>query len=602
MAITGSAETIRFGVCGTLQTMPAIMRIAFLSGMELLGFFFCVMLVSMLGFSLDIHMSPFHAPLGFGLSVAFIAGLTRCSWRDIGLAAIAASAAIALSCIAAAQFIDISYDGNGYQKAAVVQMAEGWNPLRGSVMDRPSFQELYGSDEYIAMRTALWIDHYAEGPWEIASSLYCLTGSLEASKSYTLIAMIAVVFLFSGYLSIRRFACWQCWVVGLVAAVNPITVCQFSVFYVDGFLMLTLLALLLGLCMTLGEQCSFMRLTSLGIVFMAFCVCANVKFTGLAYAGVFSLSFALLLIVLSIRQSSAFPRIYVASVGITLISAVVFSVVGVGFAPYMTNCIEAGNPLYPLFGEGAVDIMTSNTPPGFSEMPPLERVLVSLFAPVSTVHGEGEVVSYGFKMPFTVLPQELASLAACDLRISGFGGLYSGIFLLCVVVLLFTLVSRRVKCGLLFRVSVAYLVPAALLLVLMGDSWWARYSCYAYFICPLALVCLFWLGNNSSNVRGRRVGFAVGCVLSVLLLVNIGFFVRYNVVNAYEQTQRIKMSIGDLAAEVSDGGQLQIAGQDARLGLVYALREAHVPFQYKGIDPEDFEPQGELLYALYQIG
>lgn len=601
MAITRNAETTRYGACGTLQAMPTIMRIAFLSGLGLVGFFFCVMLVSILGFSLDIPMGPFHAPLGFGLSVVLIAGLTRCSWRDIGLAAIVAFAAIALSCIVAAQFIDISYDGNGYQKAAVVQMAEGWNPLRGSVMDRPSFQELYGSDEYIAMRTALWIDHYAEGPWEIASSLYCLTGSLETSKSYTLIAMIAVVFLLSGYLSIRRFACWQCWVVGLVAAVNPITVCQFSVFYVDGFLMLTLLALLLGLIMALDERCSFMRATSLGMVFMAFCVCANVKFTGLAYAGVFSLSFALLLIVLGIRHSSAFSRIYVAAVGVTLISAVVFSVVGVGFAPYMTNLMEAGNPLYPLFGEGAVDIMTSNTPPGFSELSPIERVLISLFAPASTAHGQSEVAAYGFKMPFTVLSQELSSLAACDLRISGFGVLYSGILLLCVAVLLFTLVSRRVKCGLLLHISVAYLVPTALLLVLMGDSWWARYSCYAYFICPLALVCLFWLGNSSSNAHGRRVGFAVGCVLSALLLVNIGFFVRYNVVNAYEQTQRIKMSIGDLAAMVSSGEQLQIAGQDARLGLIYALREAHVPFVYEGIDPEDFDPQGELLYALYRI-
>lgn len=601
MAVTRRAKHAPFGSDDALGMLSAEMRVAFLSGLILLGFLFCVMLVSMIGFFLDIKVGPLHAPLGFGLSVALVARLTRCSWRDAGGAAGAAFVAIALSCILAAQFIDISYDGNGYQKAAVVQMAEGWNPLCGSVVERPLFLELYGSDEYIAMRTALWIDHYAEGPWEIASSLYCLTGSLEASKAYTLIAMFAIGLLLSGYLRIRSFARWQCCIVGFVAAVNPITICQFSTFYVDGFLMLALFALLLGLIMAFDRRCASMRAMNLGLVFMAFCVCSNTKFTGLAYAGVFSLSFALLFIVAGVRRPYEISRTCVLSVGVTLASAVLFSVAGLGFSPYITNFIEAGNPLYPLFGQGAVDIMTNNTPPGFSDMPPIERVLTSLFAPASTIHGGDEAVDYGLKMPLTVLPRELSSLTGCDLRISGFGVLYSGIFLLCVAALPFLLISGWAKCRLLFRVSVAYLVPCVLLLVFMGDSWWARYSCYSYFICPLVLAYLFWLKDNSPNARAGYVGCAVGCVLSALLLVNVGFFVRYNVVNAYEQTQRINESIDDLAATVSNGSRLQVAGQDARLGLVYALREAHVPFVYEGIDPEGFEPQGELLYALYRI-
>lgn len=601
MAITRKAGSARFDGADALGELPAGMRIALLSGLMLLGFLFCVVLVSVAGFFSGVQMGPLHAPLGFALSVALVARLTHCSWRDAGAAAGVALAAIALSCVAAAQFVDVSYDGNGYQKAAVVQMAEGWNPLRGSVAERPSFQELYGSDEYIAMRTALWIDHYAEGPWEIASSLYCLTGSLEASKAYTLIAMLATGLLFAGYLSMRRLACWQCCFAGFVAAVNPITVCQFSTFYVDGFLMLALFVLLLGLVMAFDRRCASARAMSLGLTFMAFCVCANIKFTGLAYAGVFSLSFAVLFVIVGIRRPNEISRAYVSAVGVVLVSAVLFSVVGLGFSPYVTNFLEEGSPLYPLFGQGAVDIMTSNTPPGFSGMAPIERVLTSLFAPASTIHGESGAVDYSFKIPFTVLPQELTSLAACDLRISGFGVLYSGIFLLCIAVLPFLLVSGQTKCRLLFRVSIAYLVPCVLLLAFMGDSWWARYSCYSYFICPLVLVYLFWLKDNSPNALCGYAGYAASLVLSVLLLVNVGFFVRYNVVNAYEQTQKINESIDDLAATVADGGRLQVAGQDARLGLVYALREAHVPFAYEGIDPEGFEPQGELLYALYRV-
>lgn len=577
-------------------------RVLVLAGLILVGFCFCTQLSAVAGFFAGVPVTAVCAPVGLALAVAIAWGGGRWPAREVALAALAAIAVIALSCWAASLFVDNSYDGNGYQKAAVVQMANGWVPLQGSVGERTLFQELYGSSNYIAMRTVLWVDHYAEGPWEIAASLYVLTGNLESGKAYTLILMFAVGLLLAGYLRLRGFRGWQCAVIALVAAVNPITVVQFKVYYVDGALMMSLLALIVGFAMALDGRCPFARRVSGPLVFMAFCVCTNVKFTGLAYAGVFSLAFAVAVIAVGVRRPDELSRRQVLGWGAVLVGAVAFAVGVLGFAPYVTNFLAEGHPFYPLFGPNAADIMEGNTPVGFSDMGVLERIATGLLAPAADTHGGGEAIAYPFKVPLTVNPDELPPLAKCDLRISGFGVLYSGIFILCVACLPFLLVVCARRCRLLFRMALLYLVPSVLLMVAMGDSWWARYSCYGYFLCPLALTFLFWFGNEGRYRAQRVVGWLAGVVLALLMAANIGFFVRYNLVPAWQQTQEVKSTMASWKGQLADGTrELVIAGRDARLGLVYTLREAGVPFTYAGTALEGFDPDGEFLFGFYRM-
>lgn len=583
--------------CDERQSMALM-----LAGLVLMGFCFCTELVVVAGFFAGVPVTAACAPLGFALAVALAWGVRRGPSREVVWAALAALAAIALSCLLASLFVDNSYDGNGYQKAAVVQMANGWIPLQGSVGERPLFQELYGSSDYIAMRTALWVDHYAEGPWEIASSLYALTGNLESGKAYALILMFAVGLLVAGYLRLRGLRGWQCAIVALVAAVNPITIVQFKVYYVDAALMMSLLALIVGFAMALGGRHPSAQRMSGPLVFMAFCVCANVKFTGLAYAGVFSLAFAAAVVAVGVRHPEELSRRRVLGWGALLMGAVAFAVGVLGFAPYVTNLLAEGHPFYPLFGPNAVDIMEGNTPVGFSDMGILERIATGLLAPAADTHGGGEAIAYPFKVPFTVSSDELPPLAKCDLRISGFGVLYSGIFILCVACLPFLLVVCARRCRLLFRVALLYLVPSVLLMVVMGDSWWARYSCYGYFLCPLVLTFLFWVENDGRRRAVRLIGCLAGAALALLMLANVGYFVRYNVVPAWQQTQDVRAEMVSWKAQLADGArELVIAGRDARLGLVYTLREAGVPFTYAGTAIEDFSPDGEFLFGFYRL-
>lgn len=573
-----------------------------LSGFVLLGFCFCAMLVAVAGFFVGAPITPLCAPLGFVLAAAIAASASKKSLREVGLAALIALAAIIFSCCMASLFVDNSYDGNGYQKAAVVQMANGWIPLQGSVGERPSFQELYGSSDYIAMRTALWVDHYAEGPWEIASSIYAITGNLESGKAYTLILMFSVGLLVAGYLRIHGFKGWQCAIVAVVAAVNPITMVQFKVYYVDAALMMSLLVLLVGFAMALDSDHPWVRRLSWPIIFMAFGVCANVKFTGLAYAGVFSLAFAVLVIGIGMRHPGILSRRRVLALGALLVCSVVFAVGVLGFTPYVTNFLVEGHPFYPLFGPNAVDIMTGNTPVGFSDMGIIERIATGLLAPAADTHGGGEAIAYHFKMPLTVSPEELPPLAKCDLRISGFGVLYSGIFILCVACLPFLLVIAARRYKLLFYVAILYLAPSVLLMLAMGDSWWARYSCYAYFLCPLVLTFLFLVDNAANYKAERLVGCFASTALTLLLIVNVGYFVPYNVMPAWRQTQEVRATMASWKAQLSDESkELTIAGRDARLGLVYTLHEAGVPFTYAGTALDGFEPDGEFLFGFYRM-
>ncbi len=105
----------------------------------------------------------------------------------------------------------------------------------------------------------------------------------------------------------------------------------------------------------------------------------------------------------------------------------------VGWHPYVTNTVSSGHPFYPMAGVGALDFKPF-LPQGFERMNRFEKLAASVFSTSSNgiwipdeagkVHG---VVEARLKLPFFISEEELSVFKAPDVRLGGFGPLFSAV-------------------------------------------------------------------------------------------------------------------------------------------------------------------------------
>ena len=112
------------------------------------------------------------------------------------------------------------------------------------------------------------------------------------------------------------------------------------------------------------------------ILAMLVIFCINIKFTGLAYAGVFCFLFFCIWCVKAYIDGEV-KTVFVKNMVFYIITCSI-AIFIVGASSYLTNFIEKGHPLYPLAGEGKVDIMSTNEPYIFKGMPTLNKLFIAL--------------------------------------------------------------------------------------------------------------------------------------------------------------------------------------------------------------------------------
>ena len=577
----------------------------FRAGAVLACFIMLMMAVPAIGLLFGVPVMGWMVPFAFALAVLLVAlasesGTPRCTLR----AGLIALVAVVLATVACGCVLDLSYDGNTHHKQAVAFLAQGWNPLGGSVAGFSAFQELYPSGDVIQ----LWIDHYARGPWLYGAALYDLTGWIEAGKSYTLVSMLAAGLMLGAFLARRGFAGWQCALVALLAVVNPITVPQMITYYNDAVLMMCLLLMLLCLYITALDNAgdvadASMRRIGLLVFACSFIACAQVKFTGLAYAGLLSLAF---LVVYGVQAATLRGRAVRRFVGVGLLMAAVvgLSVLVVGFSPYVTNLVGFGNPFYPLSGADAVDIMAHNTPAGFESMSALEREFAALFSQMLPL-GQDAVseTATTLKVPFSLPLDERRDRRAPDARISGFGVLYSGIALVSIALVVPMLVASRKRWPAFFACCLAYYASVVALAVIFPDSWWARYSSYRYFSNIILLVFLFrlWRGQSvpAPPVKlASRHPFAAQMLtvaFALLLALNTAFYLALNTCVQYARSCLTYGQLIDLKQQTQETGEpLALYAQTPEIGLIFDLDDLNIPYTYEGQAPEGLIADGEL--------
>jgi len=351
-----------------------------------------------------------------------------------------------------------------------------------------------------------WVRHYAKGPWYIALTLYSTTGNIEMAKAapwISLVAAFAAVFAASVDLGLSRP---KSILIAVLVACNPVVVFELPSFLVDGMMISFLTCFVAALVQWFRKPVPLI----LWILLVSAVLCINAKQTGLVY-----LCFAVAAggVYVILRRRELLARYAVLSSVMLILGTV-----GFGYNPYVTNTIHRGHPFYPVLGTAAYPSLAQQgedpiekweTPHNMMGRSRFVRLGYALFGrPGAQPYYPGEDAR--LMVPFDVGAADFGIYYFHDVRISGFGPLFSGAFIIGLVVLGIALARHTVPPEVVL--IIAGTVIASLLV--SEHTWWARYGPQLWWIPLLALFTGFVDGAG-------RAARSLAWLLAVVLIVDL---------------------------------------------------------------------------------
>lgn len=559
------------------------------SAVFLLMFIGITILLTSILFLFHVSVSITNLAVSFLISVVVLMFLYREKKKTLILLSVMISIlAFAFSIWICSRTYDLSWDGNTYHKLAVGCIKDGWNPIYQEAENfiKVDSAQLGVQDDGL---NSMWIEHYPKASWIFAANIYALTNNIEASKVLALLMMYIGFFLILNY-AYKKTNLLFSFLIAFFAVVNPISVVQMFNFYIDGIMGLCIyiiLCTLIGLSDTAirqNEEYRVFEKESWLVLATCLLICINLKFTGLVYSAIFCFAFFMLWIYRAYKELELKQRLKQYIVYYIL---VVFISVGIaGFSPYIKNMIYEGNPLYPLMGKNKVDIMTHNEPKSFVTRNPIDKFITSMFGVAGNIQSNSTDKDPTLKVPFKIASGETDELKKADLRISGFGVWFSGIFVISLICLLYYTYKFYIdKNYRMFTLNLAYLVISTVLIIITEGSWWARYVPYVYLL-PIMVVIIL------STVERTRLTEILAILLSILLAVNVGITINSAFQQNYNKYVTIKKEMKTIKRINNKKGEVKIYIPDnAFSSMLYNLRDGHVSVKLMDTKSELSKPR-----------
>ncbi len=519
-----------------------------------------IVIGSTLLFFMKISITKFHLPIFICITGVLYFLLRKNEKKKDIFSSILLSLGILLLSIFISTFMfDRSSDGNTYHKDAIGVLKEGFNPVYESSSD---FIKMRKDDSKNLTEYSIWIDHYAKANWIIAANFYSFTENIESGKAMNLITIyIVFTIVFTGLVEIldRKKA----FLLSLLTVLNPITVSQMFTYYNDQLVCLYLfLAVfyLLKLDQNIKDKDSWF-----GYI-LTFILLANMKFNGLGYLLVFSFLFVCRYLYKAYKKKElvlTFKKLCILFIPLFVISLVV-----VGYPTYIKNTIDHQNPFFPLYDENGEDIITLQQPKKFLHMNNLGKLFYATFSKANNLRDNDDT---NLKIPFTIYKEELTPAMSNDLRISGWGIFFSGLLIISIVIFIKNYKNYKQDSFILYTLFIT-----TILLLLMSESWWARYTPHFYLFILLSLYLLFRYGKRKALTN----------LYTILIIMNTLIPFLGNTYYTFKNSIQIHHDLKQLSHQTII---VNIKGMN---GVLYNLKDYHIKYQLQDIN-------GSELYYHY---
>lgn len=414
---------------------------------------------------------------------------------------------LGIALFVATKTIDFSWDGQSYHQEALIQLKNGWNPVKNN-----NLYEFLGLAEESSFRAPFWISHYPQGLWYLQATFYDLTGSIESGKVVNGLLIIGLLSITYPFLATKMKNKIQALIVTLLVAFNPVVISQVFTFYNDGTVYL-LLAALIVLSLAWFDTQERDKTYLLGI-FSVIITLISIKFTALGYVLVIII-IPFSLIVKQVIESESITNLWSKKniwAYTTVLLALLIGILFVGKSSYLNNTLNYGHPFYPLAGKDKVDIMTYNYVEGAEKFGRIEGLYISQMSETNN----NKTKAPRTKFPLIIRKLELKELVNPDTRIGGFGPWFGAALLLMVIGLSMMALKKRDKTN-----STVIIVTLVIMLSVLinPETWWARY------------VPQFWLIPLIAFIVLNQVDAKIIKKVSSLLLIVIGVNVLLSVAN-----------------------------------------------------------------------
>lgn len=461
---------------------------------------------------------------------------------------------------------DTTVDGNSYHKTAIAFIKNGWNPLYESSKDfQNNSTKVFKVNK--ASKIDLWIDHYPKASWITAATIYHMTGDIESGKCITVIFTIMLMIISYNCLNTILSKKWSL-VISILLAINPITLSQLFCYYVDSLMgiLFTIELFLLLMIKPMKKQNVFIWLNLISIC--SFFV--NIKYTGLLSSGVIAAVFYFYWLFKHRKETDFLKKFG----RITLYFVIVFAtaIFFLGANSYVKNTIDHLNPLYPIIGKNKVDIITTMQPKSFEKRGILEKFFISTFSKSENVtidRGEPQL-----KSPLKITKSEIGELLGPDTRIGGFGPLFALILIATTIIFPINIIifigNEKENIKYITLPAIAILLS----MILMGQSWWARYvpQFYLYIVGTIVLTIY-----NSKYYQKELLAKIFVFLIIILIGINTSVFAYVN----YRKVQSFfRINANILEMKYRKNLKLKLADDDLHgYGYLYNLEDEDIKYE-----------------------
>lgn len=520
-------------------------------------------------------ISEFNLIIGVLGSIIFCFFANKKSLKETAIISVAAILVLILFISVCSETYEWTADGNAYRKSMTGLLKLGWNPLRESFY---SAAEPY---EFLDSCIQTWYDAYPKATEIFAASVYSLTGNIESGKCFTLLAMAGAFAICASYLmGTGKLKKWQSILCAAICIWNPVNLSQCFTFYNDAFL-----GILLLICAAAMINLTFFEhkkeyMRDFWLIFLTINLGFNSKFSALIFFAILCLAFFFYWIFEKCKnegwnkgKKEIFERFSVFA--ISVLSGVLF----IGSTSYVTNTIRYHNPVYTMIGEGSTEIITSQAPKEIQEMSHIQRFFVSLFSPTKNqppfVDNQEPLT---LKFPFDFLKDNFYDAGLIDVRLAGWGVLFSGIFILSLIVLCKILYNRRERKPKILRITVLLATVFVIFVVFVPGMFWARYFTLPFWV-PIAALTLSFVEIN----EGRSKGFACGALVALLLLNTVPNL-AYNS-DRFDEFEQIETDLNLLKMySQNQSVVLNFRAGEQWPGQIFNVIDKKIEFQYADID------------------